>query len=74
MGRLCGIACCRFYFCKNNLRAYLRLEENSETLWSDVISKYPTVEVAYKNRGNYYGQNGKHDLALKDYDVYLKMN
>jgi tetratricopeptide (TPR) repeat protein len=48
--------------------------KNSETLWSDVISKYPTVEVAYKNRGNYYGQNGKHDLALKDYDVYLKMN
>jgi tetratricopeptide (TPR) repeat protein len=48
--------------------------KNSETLWSDVISKYPTVEVAYKNRGNYYGQNGKHDLALKDYDIYLKMN
>ena len=47
---------------------------NSETLWTDVISKYPNVEVAYKNRGNYYGQNGKHDLALKDYDVYLKMN
>lgn len=47
---------------------------NSETLWTDVISKYPNVEVAYKNRGNYYGQSGKHDLALKDYDVYLKMN
>ncbi|MGE0636059.1 MAG: tetratricopeptide repeat protein [Bacteroidia bacterium] len=48
--------------------------KNSETLWSDVISKYPTVEVAYKNRGNYYGQNGKHDEALKDYAVFLKLN
>ncbi len=48
--------------------------KNSETLWTDVISKYPNVEVAYKNRGNYYGQNGKHELALKDYEVFLKMN
>ena len=48
--------------------------KNGETLWSDVISKYPTVEVAYKNRGNYYGQNGRHEEALKDYAVFLKMN
>ncbi|MCG3165216.1 MAG: hypothetical protein POELPBGB_00978 [Bacteroidia bacterium] len=48
--------------------------KNSETLWTDVINKYPTVEVAYKNRGNYFGQNGRHDEALKDYAVFLKMN
>lgn len=48
--------------------------KNSETLWTDVISNYPDVEVAYKNRGNFYGQNGKHDLALKDYEVFLRMN
>ncbi len=48
--------------------------KNSETLWTDVIKKYPNVEVAYKNRGNYFGQNNRHDEALKDYEVYLKMN
>jgi len=48
--------------------------KNSETLWTDVIKNYPNVEVAYKNRGNYFGQNGKHDEALKDYAVFLKMN
>ncbi len=48
--------------------------KNSETLWTDVISKYPNVEMAYKNRGNYFGQNGRHDEALKDYAVFLKMN
>ncbi len=57
---------------------------NSETLWSDVIEKYPYeieqngtivtvkktgVEVAYKNRGNYYRENGRMDLAFKDYEV-----
>lgn len=48
--------------------------KDSETLWTDVINKYPNVEVAYKNRGNYFGQNGRHDEALKDYEVFLRMN
>jgi protein O-mannosyl-transferase len=57
---------------------------NSDTLWSDVIAKYPYVieqngnivtvkktgvEVAYKNRGNYYREQGRMDLAFKDYEV-----
>jgi len=52
----------------------IQIWKNSETLWTDVISKYPNVEVAYKNRGNYFGQNGRHEEALKDYEVFLKMN
>jgi tetratricopeptide (TPR) repeat protein len=45
------------------------------TLWSDVINKYPTVEVAYKNRGNYYGKElGKIDESYRDYMVLKKMN
>ncbi len=45
------------------------------SLWSDVINKYPTVEVAYKNRGNYYGKElGKIDESYKDYMMLKKMN
>lgn len=44
---------------------------NSETLWTDVINKYPDVTTAYKNRGNYYGQKGNNEAALKDYQVLL---
>ena len=61
--------------------------QNSETLWTDVIKKYPFkisqkgqtiqvdqtgVEVAYKNRGNYYREQGKMDLAFNDYAVLVK--
>lgn len=47
---------------------------NTETLWTDVISKYPNVETAWKNRGNYYGQRNRIDEAMHDYRVLVKMN
>ncbi len=47
--------------------------KNSETLWTDVISKYPQAEVAYKNRGNYYGALNMTDKALDDYMIYIKL-
>ena len=43
------------------------------TLWTDVLKKYPDVEVAYKNRGNYYAQNHQNDLALQDYMILIRM-
>jgi protein O-mannosyl-transferase len=43
------------------------------TLWTDELQKFPDVEVAYKNRGNYYAQNHQNDLALQDYMVLLQM-
>lgn len=58
-------------------QAYQRTQvwKNSETLWTDVINKYPMqVEVAYKNRGIYYGKNNRMDEAYKDYQVLMKMN
>jgi tetratricopeptide (TPR) repeat protein len=60
---------------------------NSETLWSNVIELFPYrieqngnvvkiiengVEVAYKNRGNYYRENGRMDLAFEDYEVLVR--
>ncbi|MCH8330158.1 MAG: tetratricopeptide repeat protein [Bacteroidetes bacterium] len=52
----------------------IKVWENSETLWTDVINKYPQVAVAYKNRGNYYGQRNETEKALKDYKVLVAMN
>ncbi len=48
--------------------------KNSETLWTDVIEKYPQVDVAYKNRGNYYGQNGRPNEALEDYQKFIQID
>jgi len=60
---------------------------NSGTLWTDVIEKYPFVlkengekvevlqtgaEVAYKNRGNFYRENGDSSAAMRDYLVLVK--
>jgi len=60
---------------------------NSETLWSNVIEKYPYeiiqegskvtviengVEVAHKNRGNYLREHGRMDLAFKDYELLVR--
>ena len=60
---------------------------NSETLWTNVIEQYPYdieqvgnvvkvktagVEVAYKNRGNYYRETGRMDLAFVDYEVLVR--
>ena len=43
--------------------------KNSETLWTDVIKKYPKqVPVAYNNRGIYYREKGDLKKALADYD------
>lgn len=66
------VACIGWFCILTNLRT--KTWTNSDTLWSDVIQKYPAAATAYKNRGNYYGQQGKMDEALKDYKVLLSMN
>lgn len=55
-------------------RDRIKVWENSETLWTDVISKYPYAEVSYKNRGNYYVDNKMYDKALIDFNNYLNIN
>lgn len=48
--------------------------ENSETLWTDVIEKYPRkIWISYNNRGNHYQATGRLDLALKDLDLVVKL-
>jgi tetratricopeptide (TPR) repeat protein len=68
---------------------YRRVEvwTNSETLWTDVIAKYPFrlaedgagvrvvqpgVTVAYENRGNWYREHGDIARAVRDYEVLVR--
>ncbi len=50
--------------------------QNSETLWTDVINKYnkspQQVGLAYKNRGNYRGKNGRPKEALEDLNLAVQ--
>jgi protein O-mannosyl-transferase len=44
------------------------------SLWTDVISKYPEVPVAYNNRALTYKEQGQYDLALADLESALRIN
>jgi len=50
--------------------------KNNGVLWTDVITKFPgKVDVAYKNRGNYYARELKfYDQALLDYNSFIAIN
>jgi len=45
--------------------------KNSETLWTDVIKKYPFAHFAYNSRGSFYFQNGKFMPALSDFSKLI---
>jgi len=48
--------------------------KNSETLWTDVIAKFPNTSEGYLNRGQYYTDTDQFDKALADYEVTLRLN
>ena len=48
--------------------------KNSETLWTDVIKKYPQTSEGYLNRGQYYTDTDQLDKALPDYNATLLLN
>ena len=48
--------------------------KNSDTLWTDVISNYPQVDMAYKNRGNYYAEKTLYEKALSDFNNCIALN
>ena len=63
------------------LMCYLSLRQsavwkNNETLWTDVIKKYPKTAVAYNNRGVHYINEGKLEKAKQDVEkaVSLRAN
>jgi tetratricopeptide (TPR) repeat protein len=49
--------------------------KNTETLWTDVIEKYPnTIPDAYANRGSFYRKNKDWDKALADYNYAVNLD
>jgi protein O-mannosyl-transferase len=57
-------------------QSYARTQvwENTETLWTDVITNYPDASLAYISRAKYYDTRNAPAKALADYNTALKMN
>lgn len=54
---------------------YIPVWQNSETLWTYVINKYPRqLAVAHFNRGNYWYENQQWDKALEDFTAAIEIN
>ena len=47
--------------------------KNDQTLFTDVIEKYPTVALAYNNRGSFFWEEKKYDQALADYNKAIDL-
>jgi protein O-mannosyl-transferase len=48
--------------------------KNSETLFTDEISKYPQVDRSYWHRGIFYQNLNRNEEALKDFNKALEIN
>lgn len=46
----------------------------SETLWTDMMSKYPHAAIAYGNRSQYYLTTNQPDKALADVDKAIELD
>ncbi len=51
----------------------VKIWENAESLWVDVIKKHPEVSVAYNNLGHYYNQKNETEKALKNYNKAIDL-
>lgn len=48
--------------------------KNTETLWTNVIEKYPSVDYAWVNRGAWYREQGDFDRALSDLNTAIALD
>lgn len=55
-------------------RERVHVWKNTETLFSDVIEKYPKVAVAYNNMGRYYREKNQYEKAIIAYGKSLEIN
>lgn len=53
-------------FCLYQTFQQTKVWKNSDTLWSNVIDKFPESSTAYNNRGDFYVKTGQLDKAFKD--------
>jgi len=71
IGLLGAWICILGVLCYNRTKVW----QNTETLWSDVIRKYPDrIELAYNSLGSYYFNNGDVDVALGYYQKAIDMH
>ena len=64
---ICGLA----FLCYNRTKVW----QTTETLWNDVIKKYPgRVELAYNSLGSYYSNTGNIDAAFGYYQKAIDMH
>lgn len=63
------------FFCVMAFLAARRVTvwQDSETLWSDVIAKYPENSTSYNSRGYFYLKEKKLDKALPDFNKALEL-
>ncbi len=58
-------------------RERIRVWENTDTLWTSVINKYPyppwKIEIAYVGRGRYFAEKNELEKALADFNTLLSM-
>jgi tetratricopeptide (TPR) repeat protein len=58
-------------------RERIKVWQNTDTLWTDVIEKYPyppwAIEIAYVGRGRYNAENNNLEKALADFNTLLEM-
>jgi protein O-mannosyl-transferase len=52
----------------------VKVWENSETLFTDVIKKYPRVAVAHNNMGRYFRELNQYDKAIASYNKAIEIN
>jgi len=69
---LCGLWICILGFiCYKRTAVW----QNTETLWNDVIKKYPDrIELAYNSLGSYYRDKGNIDVAAGYYQKAIDMH
>jgi tetratricopeptide (TPR) repeat protein len=48
--------------------------KDSISLWNDVLKNYPSLRIAYNNRGTVYLHRGDYDKAISDYNQALRIN
>ena len=61
-------------FCALTVK-YIPVWKNSETLWTDVIEKYPRkIAIAYLNRGHFFYENNQSDKALDDFNTAIEID
>lgn len=51
----------------------IKVWENSQTLWTDVIKKQPTAALAYNNLGHYFSQKNEQEKALENFNIAIQL-